>query len=186
MPHDLPYAGPHAHHLPLACTHAVCGNCGRGQEEAGCPECQGLLDKPATPQTGQAPDYVVEDTERLRTVRWPDGWWTFRRFIPVGLLPMLAPFADKIKEGEALGLDLALTLPNQLLLTLTTAWAYGPVDEATLMAEVPLHHADVVAEMVTVLLSPFLLAGVGASVSYSPSPSSAVAASPTISPSATS
>lgn len=102
---------------------------------------------------------TILDNATTRTVTWQAnanqvaGSWTFRRFVPVGLL---GPLMEAAKADGAEEYGELVKVTNRVLLALTTAWSYGPVDEETLEREVPLLHYNVVAAMITELLIPLV------------------------------
>lgn len=104
-------------------------------------------------------DPNILDVGNLRTIKWgsaPFGEWTFRRFIPVGLLPSLEPLIAQVPDDPDFSHPSLVAISNQVMLRLTTAWSYGPIDEKTLLEEIPILHYNEVAVQMDELLRPFL------------------------------
>lgn len=81
--------------------------------------------------------YTSEDAGNVRIVQFSDfpAKWTVRRFLPVGVNDLAMSAADDAAGARV------------ILLGCTVAWSYGSVDAATLQAEVPQHHYDLVNRM---------------------------------------
>jgi hypothetical protein len=103
--------------------------------------------------------YSVEDAGSIRTVRFSDyeASWSFKRFLPVGLGLEAQQKAARLPDEDLQNSPELLDYSMFITIAATTGWSYGPVDQATLLADVPQHHYQLVSMMMGELYAPLAL-----------------------------